>query len=154
MLTSSKYPDHWKRSQKTAIPKVPTPKLYKDFRPISLLFHMGKLCEQVIVNKLKDSIQTIISSTQYAHRPKLGTTDAILQLIDDITADLDCPENKDTQLAFLDFSEAFDKLQPNIVVDKMKNYGININILNMLSSFLERRKQCVIKSKWHLFWLH
>ena len=41
---------------------------------------MGKLCEEVIVNKLKDSIQTIISSTQYAYRPKLGTTDAILQL--------------------------------------------------------------------------
>ena len=37
----------------------------------------------------------------------------------------------------------FDKLQPNIFIDKMKNYGINSNILNMLSSFLERRKQCV-----------
>ena len=154
MLTTGQYPDHWKRAQMTPMPKVPTPKLYKDFRPISLLFHMGKLCEQVIVNKLKDSIQTIISSTQYAYRPKLGTTDAILQLIDDITTDLDCPENKYTQMACLDFSKAFDKLQPNIVIDKMKNYGINIYISNMLSSFLERRKQCVIKSKWHLFWLH
>ena len=142
-LTSGHYPDHWKRAQITPIPKVPTPKLHKDFRPKSLLFHMGKLCEQAIVNKLKDSIQTIISSTQYAYRPKLGTTDAILQLIDDITADLDCPENKYTQLACVDFSKAFDKLQPYIVIDKMRNYGINSNILNILSSFLERRMQCV-----------
>ena len=37
------------------------PKVYKDFRPISLLFHLGKLCEQVLVNKLKICIQNSIS---------------------------------------------------------------------------------------------
>ena len=46
-------------------------------------------------------------------------------------------------MACLDFSKAFDKLQPYIVIDKMRNYGIYSNILNMLGSFLERRKQCV-----------
>ena len=51
-LTTGQYPYHLKRAQITSIPEVPTPKLYRDFRPISLLFHMGKLCEQVIVNKL------------------------------------------------------------------------------------------------------
>ena len=52
-------------------------------------FHIGKLCEQVIVNKLKSSVQTAISSSQCAYRPKLDTTDAIIQLIDECTADLD-----------------------------------------------------------------
>ena len=66
---------------------------------------MGKLCEQVIVNKLKGSIQTIILSAQYAYWPKVGTADAILQLIDNLTLDINCPENKYTQMAYLDFSK-------------------------------------------------
>ena len=123
------------RAQITPIPNVPTPKLCKDFRPVSLLFHLGKLCEQVIVNKLKSSIQTVISPTQYAYRPKLGTTDAILQLLDDLTADLDSPEHNYVQLACLDFSKAFDKLQPNIVIQKMKDYGINCDIQTYLVVF-------------------
>ena len=131
------------RAQITPIPNVPTPKLCKDFRPVSILFHLGKLCEQFIVNKLKCRIQNVFSPTQYAYRPKLGTTDAILQLLDDLTADLDSPEHNYVQLACLDFSKAFDKLQPNIVIQKMKDYGVNCNILDILSSFLERRKQCV-----------
>ena len=67
----------------------------------------------------------------------------ILQLLDDLTADLDSPAHNYVQLACLDFSKAFDKLQPNIVIQKMKDYGVNCNILDILSSFLERRKQCV-----------
>ena len=143
MLNSGQYPDFYKRAQITPLPKVSHPKLYKDFRPVSLLFHIGKLCEQVIVNKLKSSVQTAISSSQFAYRPKLGTTDAILQLIDDCTADLDDPDNKYVQMACLDFSKAFDKLQPNIVLDKMRKCGINESLLDILCSFLERRKQCV-----------
>ena len=143
MLQSGQYPDFYKRAQITPLPKVSHPKLYKDFRPVSLLFHIGKLCEQVIVNKLKSSVQTAISSSQFAYRPKLGTTDAILQLIDDCTADLDDPDNKYVQMACLDFSKAFDKLQPNIVLDKMRKCGINESLLDILCSFLERRKQCV-----------
>ena len=41
------------------------------------------------------------------------------------TAGVDCPEYKYTQMACLDFLKAFDKLQPYIVIDKKRNYGIN-----------------------------
>ena len=107
MLQSGQYPDFYKRAQITPLPKVSHPKLYKDFRPVSLLFHIGKLCEQVIVNKLKSSVQTAISSSQFAYRPKLGTTEAILRLIDNCAADLDDSDNKYLQMACLDCSKAF-----------------------------------------------
>ena len=108
-----------------------------------MLFHLGKVAEQAIVNKLKGPLKDVIASNQYAYRPKLGTTDAILQLIDDTTADLDLFESKFVQLASLDFSKAFDKLQPSIVIAKMRNYGINENILKLVESFLSNRKQSV-----------
>ena len=80
MLQSGQYPDFYKRAQITPLPKLSHPEFHKDFQPVSLLLHIGQLCEQVIVNKLKSSLQTAISSSQFAYRPKLGTTDAILQL--------------------------------------------------------------------------
>ena len=143
MLADGEYPDFWKQSQVKPLPKTKQPAQLKDYRPISLLFHLGKVAEQAIVNKLKGPLKDVFASNQYAYRPKLGTTDAILQLIYDTTADLDLFESKFVQLASLDFSKAFDKLQPSIVIAKMRNYGINENILKLVESFLSNRKQSV-----------
>ena len=73
----------------------------------------------------------------------MSNTDAILQLIDDWTAGFHTIESKYVQLARLDISEAFDKLQPSILIDKMRSYGLNENILDILDNFLKGRKQCV-----------
>ena len=143
MLLTGNFPNFWKRAQITPLPKVTKPKQLKDFRPISLLFHLGKLCEQVLVDKLRNSIQKVILPDQYAYRPHLGTTDALLQLLDDITLSLEDLENKFVQIGCLDFSKAFDRLQPNIVLDKMRKHGINTRLLSIIADFLSNRKQCV-----------
>lgn len=66
----------------TPISKVSGPKFYKGFRPISLLHHLGKLCERVIINKLKSGLENFTEANQYAYRPNIGITAAIVQLID------------------------------------------------------------------------
>ena len=47
------------------------------------------------------------------------------------------------QLASLDLSKAFDKLQPKIVIRKMQDYGVNRHALSIIEDFLKRREQCV-----------
>ena len=54
--------------------------------------------------------------TQYAYRPNVSTTDALLQYIDDYTTFLDKQKVKFVQGACLDFSKAFDRLQPSVVL--------------------------------------
>ena len=85
----------------------------------------------------------MIASNQYAYRPKVGSTDALLQLLDDCTAELDLIESKYVQLACLDFSKAFDKLQPQILLKKLQKCNINGNLIDILEDFLKRRQQCV-----------
>ena len=80
---------------------------------------------------MKSCNQNSISSNQFAYRPKTGTTDAILKLIDDVTSDLDSFKYDYVQMASVDFSKAFDKLQPQIVLDKMRKLGVNENILDI-----------------------
>ena len=133
----------WKRAQVTPVPETKQPSMYKHFRPISLLYHLGKLAEQALVNKLKAPLKDAIASNQYAYRPKVGSTDALLQLLDDCTAELDLIESKYVQLACLDFSKAFDKLQPQILLKKLQKCNINGNLIDILEDFLKRRQQCV-----------
>ena len=101
------------------------------------------------MDKLKFSVKANISDNQFAYRQSLGTTDAILQLLDDCTSDLDIVNNKYVQLGFLDFSKAFDKLQPSIVIDKMRKCGINEFIRYFVQFF--RTKETVRESQKKCF---
>ena len=76
-----------------------------------MLFHLGKLAEQIIIDKMRETIDTVVSPHQYAYRSGVSTNDALLQFVDDITQELDKPANKFIQTACLDFSKAFDRLQ-------------------------------------------
>ena len=51
------------------------------------MFHLGKLSEQVITDKLRPKLVKIIEPSKFAYQPKLGTVDALIKLIDDFTAE-------------------------------------------------------------------
>ena len=128
MLKSAEFPSKWKRSQIKPIPKVSCPSKLKDYRPVSMLFHLGKLSEQVIIDKMRSKLEIIIDPCQYAYQPNIGTVDALIQLIDDFTAQLDNPNTKFVQSAALDFSKAFDRLQPannNMILNAEKTEIMN-----------------------------
>ena len=108
-----------------------------------MLFHLGKLSEQVLIDKMKSKLESIIEPSQYAYQPNIGTIDALKQLLDDFTQHLDNPSVKYIRSAALDFSKAFDRLQPPTLIKKMRYYDFNTAIVSLGSSFLENRKQCV-----------
>jgi hypothetical protein len=47
------------------------------------------------------------------------------------------------QCAFLDFSKAFDRLQPKILLHKMHKLSFNRNLIELTGNFLSGRSQCV-----------
>ena len=105
------------------------PSEYKDYRPISLLFHLRKLAEDVIISKMRGRLDKIIDPSQFAYQSKIGTTDALIQLLDDITGELDKPNIKFIQSASVDFAKAFDRLQHAVLINKMRGYDFNDNII-------------------------
>jgi hypothetical protein len=143
MLASAEHPDRWKRAQINPIPKISCPTKNKDYRPISLLCHLGKFCEEVIINKLRTQLDKVIDPSQFAYQPNIGTVDALIQVMEDFTAQLDKPHTKFIQSAALDFSKAFDRLQPAILVEKIQKYEFNHEGITLVSSFLHNRMQCV-----------
>ena len=146
ILLHKTYPTMWKRAEITPVPKVTHPKQLTDYRPISLLHHIGKLAEQVVIDKMSKCISANISHNQYAYRKGLSTTDALVAAIDDWTAGLDYAATECIQTVMLDFSKAFDRLQPAILAQKLDKAGLNSNIISIISSFLSNRYQCVSTS--------
>ena len=89
-------------------------------------FHLGKLAEQAIANKVRGRVDTIVNNQQYAYQSSVSTTDALLQLTDDWTEVLDKDKSvKFVQNACLDFPKAFDRLQHDVLLSKMDNYDFN-----------------------------
>jgi hypothetical protein len=152
MLVHREFPNKWKRAQICPIPKIAHPTRYKEYRPIALLFHLGKLAEDIIIQKMRGTLNRIIEPSQYAYQPGIGTTDALLDYVDTYTSLLDKRDIRFIQSASLDFSKAFDRLQPSLLVEKMNRYSFNENVVALVSSFLNNRMQCVkaggFKSKY------
>lgn len=143
MLSLRKFPNFWKQADVFPVPKTTSPEFLKDFRPISLLFHVGKLAEEIIISKMQNIIATKITNNQYGYKRGVSTTDALLHLLDDFTLLLDKKSGKYIQTVCLDFSKAFDRLQPEILLNKMLNLGFSHNIISLIKDFLTNRKQRV-----------
>ena len=71
-----------------------------------------------------------------------STDHAIVELIDRVTEKID--SHHWTTGIFLDLSKAFDTLNHNILLDKLKFYGIQSNELNLMKSYLQNRQQCTL----------
>ena len=81
----------------------------------------------------------LLFDNQYGFRPKHSTEHAALELIDRITNRMDT--NKIPLHIFLDISKAFDTIDHTILLYKLKYYGLKCSNLNLVQSYLSKRKQ-------------
>lgn len=65
------------------MPNVPQSANFKDCKPISLMYYLGKLAKEAAINRVKTHLQSIKKPGQFAHKPKIGTPDSLLKLIVD-----------------------------------------------------------------------
>ena len=53
MLETNQYPSEWKKAEVRPLKKVKNPTKLSDYRPISLLYHIGKVAEDFILQCLR-----------------------------------------------------------------------------------------------------
>ena len=141
IITSGTFPAIWKTAEISPIQKVKNPSQYKDLRPISLLYHLSKIAEKAIVHHLRADLPTF--TNQYAYTKGLSTTDALVRLTTDIIKSLDDKETIATQLLLLDFSKAFDRMRPDLAVEKLLKLEVRPALISVVKSFLTERQQRV-----------
>jgi hypothetical protein len=133
--------------------KKSKPQNISDFRPISILPSASKILEIVLKNQIEEYITSscLISSFQSGLRKHFSTTSALIEVIDNVSTNID---NKEVSLlVLLDFSKAFDCVSHFLLLNKLKNkFKFSSSSLNFIINYLSDRFQMVelesCRSNW------
>ena len=118
--------------------------VFGNYRPISLLPTVSKIFEKVVYKQVYDYFTTndLFYKSQYGFRQRHSTELAALELSDRLYDQLD---NGEIPIAiFLDLSKAFDTLDHEILLEKLRYYGIGGSALKWFHSYLSNRQQYIV----------
>ena len=112
-----------------------------NYRPISLLSIFDKLLEKVMYKRISCflSKHKILYKFQFDFRKDHATTHALIDVMDCICKSLN--EGKFVIGIFIDLKKAFYPVKHDILLDKLKHYGIRGITLKWFKSYSEDRKQ-------------
>ena len=84
----------------------------------------------------------LISRNQHGFRKKRSCMAQLLSHIEEIYTSLNNGDEVD--IIYLDFAKAFDKVDHQVLLAKLKRYGIQGRALSWIKEFLLDRKQTVV----------
>lgn len=118
-------------------------RLVNNYRPISILPFMSKILEKIIYNRLIDhlNVNSIIHENQFGFQKKKSTYMPILLLQETITKAFE--DGEFALCLYLDLKKAFDTVHIDLLLKKMKQYGVKEKSYKILASYLSDRTQCV-----------
>ena len=139
------FPENWKIAHVTPIFKRTGSKNIKsNYRPISILPTLSKVCESVIHERLLSHCiyNNIITNRQAAYLKGDSTITQLLYLVHQIRTSWG--KGNIAQGSFLDISAAFDKVWHLGLIAKLEQIGISDTFLILFKSYLSDRKQCTV----------
>ena len=142
-LSGSTFPDEWKKAKVTPIFKSGDKSDVGNYRPISVLPIVSKIIERAVHDQLYAYLTNanLLSNAQSGFRSNHSTSTTLHDVQDYILNNMD--DGYATGVIFLDLKKAFDTVNHDILIKKLKNYGIGNNELLWFESYLNNRSQVV-----------
>lgn len=140
-ICNSILPNELKTSTVTPINKINNPQNPEDLRPINNLPVIEKIIESVVYKQLIQHVNEnhILSDHQSGFRSNHSTESAILTVLHEWIV---ATEDKKKILAvFLDLKRAFETVDREIMLKKLKIYGLSEKAIGWFRSYLSDRKQ-------------
>ena len=115
----------------------------ENYRPISILPIFSKVLQRIMYNRLYEYFMnnSLLHKNQLGFQINNSTEHIIFQFTRDIAQNFD--NGKFTLGVFIDLSKAFDTVDHQILLNKLKHYGVNEKTLAWLQSYLSQRKQYI-----------
>ena len=134
------FPKILKLARVIPIHKSKNRKVISNFRPISILSTTAKIIETIMKDRVSNfiKINNLSYSKQFGFKKGYSTSDAVLELVDRCTSALD--DKLYTVAVFLDLSKAFDTVNKDIMIEKMRRLGFRGVVADWFDSYLSDRK--------------
>jgi hypothetical protein len=142
-LNIGTFPSKLKTSRTVPIFKNGDPESCDNYRPISLLSSISKVLEKLVSIQLVNHLElnNLLYKHQYGFQKKKSTEHNLLHISNYI---FDALNNKKKCLGiFLDLKKAFDVCSHEILLLKLKKYGITGTTHDWFSSYIKNRIQIV-----------
>lgn len=132
----------WRTSTIVPVPKKKNPSQLNDFRPVALTSIPMKCAERIALKRLQSETAQHQDPLQFAYCQGRNTEDAILTLLHHLYEHLEGPGTY-ARVLFVDFSSAFNTLQPHLLTEKLLEMDVNPSLIHWIHSFMTERPQQV-----------
>ena len=112
-----------------------------NYRPVNILPIVSKFFERAIYQQLIYYFNNIFNPYLSAFRPGYGCNTTLIKVIEDWKKTVD--NHLYVAAVLMDLTKAFDCLPHDLLLLKLKAYGLSENALNLIDDYLSNRKQCV-----------
>ena len=116
-----------------------------NYRPISLTCLISKVLERILKDELLALNSGMINDKQYGFRAERSCATNLVGLCDSLALSLN--DNIRTDVIYFDFAKAFDSVNHDLILYKLKNkFGIDGRLLKFFADYLRDRQQQVLIS--------
>ena len=140
---SGSIPREWKLANVVPIHKKGSKENIENYRPISLTCLVMKTFERILKDKILEHTSHLLDERQHGFLSKKSCTTNMVNFCDSLALSLnDCIR---TDVVYFDFSKAFDSVNHDILLYKLKHmFNIDGRLLKFLANYLSDREQQVV----------
>ena len=136
-----KFPNELKEADLSPLFKNDDSTFKGNFRPISVLPAVSKIYERILKEQISSYFYNKLSEILCGFREGFSTQHALIRLIEKWRQCLDASGIVGTIL--MDLSKAYDCLPHDLLIAKLEAYGLDVNSLRLMYSYLDSRIQRV-----------
>ena len=140
---SGNLPPEWKSAIVVPVHKKGKKSDVENYRPISLTCLIVKVMERIIRDELMIRCGHMIDPRQHGFLKNKSCTTQMTDFCDSLALSLN--NNIRSDVIYFDFAKAFDSVNHDLVLEKLKHiYSIDSFLLQFISNYLKDRRQSVV----------
>ena len=148
-LSMGIYPDDWKMARVLPIFKSGEKGDLSNYRPISIISAIAKVFGRLVYDQFYTYLTSnrLINSYQSGFRPTYSTLTSLLESTNNWCVNID--RGLLNGVVFIDLKKAFDTIDHEVLISKLRAYGVDDLTLPWFRSYLADRKQrCFVNGQF------